>query len=47
MSTVHAIFEHGVFRPCEPVQLPEGSEVEFEPRIARPGDGQKDALARV
>lgn len=35
MSTIHAIFEDGVFRPREPVQLPEGSEVEFEPRIVQ------------
>jgi predicted DNA-binding antitoxin AbrB/MazE fold protein len=37
---VHAIFENGVFRPIERVNLPEGSEVEFEPRVVatpRPG----------
>jgi len=33
MSTVHAIFEKGVFRPTEPVQLPDNCEVEFEPRV--------------
>ena len=32
MKTIHAIFEDGVFRPTEPVNLPEGSEVTFEPR---------------
>jgi predicted DNA-binding antitoxin AbrB/MazE fold protein len=47
MSTIHAIFEDGVFRPREPVELPEGSEVEFEPRIVPPGDSENDALARV
>jgi len=47
MSTIHAIFEDGVFRPREPVGLPEGSQVEFEPRIVRPDDDGNDALARV
>jgi predicted DNA-binding antitoxin AbrB/MazE fold protein len=45
MSTVHAIFEDGVFRPREPVELPEGSEVEFEPRIVHSVNG--DGLSRV
>lgn len=26
--TIHAVFEHGVFRPTEKVDLPEGQEVE-------------------
>ena len=33
MRVVHAIFESGVFRPTEPVSLPDPCEVEFEPRI--------------
>ena len=32
-KVVHAIFENGVFRPTEPVDLPEHSQVEFEPRV--------------
>jgi predicted DNA-binding antitoxin AbrB/MazE fold protein len=32
MKTIHAIYENGVFRPLEGVDLPEASEVEFEPR---------------
>jgi len=32
MKTVHAVYENGVFRPTERVDLPEHSEVEFEPR---------------
>ncbi len=47
MSTIHAIFEDGVFRPREPVGLPEGSEVEFEPRIVRSPDSNGDALSNV
>jgi len=31
---IHAIFERGVFRPTEPVDLPENSEVEFEIEVA-------------
>ncbi|MBL9125811.1 MAG: antitoxin family protein [Planctomycetaceae bacterium] len=38
MKTIHAVFENGVFRPTQPVELPEASHVEFEPRlIVEPG----------
>lgn len=33
MNTVHAIYENGVFRPSEKVELPEHCKVEFEPRV--------------
>jgi len=33
MTVIHAIFENGVFRPFQPVELPENCEVEFEPRV--------------
>ena len=33
MKLVHAVFENGVFRPTEPVELPENCHVEFEPRL--------------
>ena len=33
MPTVHAIFENGVFRPTERVDLEEATEVAFEPRV--------------
>ncbi len=32
-STVHAIYENGVFRPVEPVDLPDNTPVAFEPRV--------------
>jgi predicted DNA-binding antitoxin AbrB/MazE fold protein len=32
MKTIHAVYESGVFRPLERVDLPERTEVEFEPR---------------
>lgn len=41
MSIIHAIFEDGVFRPIERVDLPERCRVEFEPRVV--GNGQHDA----
>jgi predicted DNA-binding antitoxin AbrB/MazE fold protein len=31
-KTIHAIFENGVFRPVEPVDLPDRCEVEVEVR---------------
>jgi predicted DNA-binding antitoxin AbrB/MazE fold protein len=34
-KTIHAVFEHGVFRPLENVSLPEACEVEFEPRLVQ------------
>lgn len=33
MKLVHAIYENGVFRPTEPVELPEACNVVFEPQI--------------
>jgi predicted DNA-binding antitoxin AbrB/MazE fold protein len=32
MSTIRAVYENGVFRPMAPIDLPEQSVVEFEPR---------------
>ena len=35
MTIIHAIFENGVFRPVEPVSLPERSKVEVHvPTVA-------------
>lgn len=39
MKTIHAVYENGVFRPFDEVELPEHCEVEFEPRlIGKPDD---------
>jgi predicted DNA-binding antitoxin AbrB/MazE fold protein len=39
MKTIHAVYESGVFRPLETVELPERTEVEFEPRpVTQPHD---------
>jgi predicted DNA-binding antitoxin AbrB/MazE fold protein len=45
--TVRAIFEDGVFRPLEPVDLPEHSAVEFEPRPVSDPDDRRAARARL
>ena len=47
MKTVHAIFEKGVFRPLQAVDLADQTEVEFEPRpVQLPQDqnGNLDAI---
>lgn len=33
VKIIHAIYENGVFRPTEPVELPEPCHVVFEPQI--------------
>jgi predicted DNA-binding antitoxin AbrB/MazE fold protein len=33
MVTIHAVFQNGVFRPVDPVDLPDNTPVAFEPRI--------------
>lgn len=33
MKSVHAIYERGVFRPLDVVDLPDRCHVEFEPRL--------------
>ena len=39
MKTIHAVYENGIFRPTEPVDLPEGAAVVIEPR-ALPATGE-------
>ena len=51
-STVHAIYENGVFRPLEPVDLPDSTPVEFEPRVLDEGPrvcppSMNEGLARI
>jgi predicted DNA-binding antitoxin AbrB/MazE fold protein len=45
--TVRAIYENGVFRPTEPVDLPENSQVQFEPTLIIDEDGDWEAQKRV
>jgi predicted DNA-binding antitoxin AbrB/MazE fold protein len=47
MMTIRAIYENGVFRPTEPVNLPERAEVEVL-LPSRPSDDEKlDAIYRI
>jgi len=48
MKTIHAIFENGVFRPIEPVSLPDQCEVRLELREAndlQDSDGEGERVA--
>lgn len=47
MKTIRAIDEKGVFRPTEPVELPEGSEVTIEPRLERADDSLSRHQERI
>jgi predicted DNA-binding antitoxin AbrB/MazE fold protein len=50
MKTIHAVYERGVFGPLETVELPERTEVEFEPRpVTRPQDrnGRLDGIYAI
>jgi predicted DNA-binding antitoxin AbrB/MazE fold protein len=50
MKTIHAVYESGVFRPLEAVELPERTEVEFEPRpVEQPKDrnGRLDGIYAI
>ncbi|HEY8747942.1 MAG TPA: antitoxin family protein [Tepidisphaeraceae bacterium] len=45
--TIRAIYENGVFRPTESVDLPEKSEVVFEPRVVHTDKAPTPAMARI
>jgi predicted DNA-binding antitoxin AbrB/MazE fold protein len=50
MKTIHAVYESGVFRPLDAVELPERTEVEFEPRpVAQTEDhnGRLDGIYAI
>ena len=50
MKTIHAVYEEGVFRPLEKVELPERTEVEFEPKVVGNGQtkpGSMDAIYEI
>ena len=53
-KTIRAVFENGVFRPLNTVELPDKTEVEFEPRsptpatsLPIPSDAELDAIYEV
>jgi predicted DNA-binding antitoxin AbrB/MazE fold protein len=45
--TVRAIYENGVFRPREKVNLPDQAEVVFEPRVIRIDKAPSKAMAKI
>lgn len=45
--TVRADYENGVFRPLHAVDLPEKTEVVFEPRIVRTHKAPTNAMAAI
>lgn len=47
MKTIHAVYEQGVFKPTERVELPEHCQVEFEPRPVGSPAANGAALADV
>jgi predicted DNA-binding antitoxin AbrB/MazE fold protein len=49
MKTIHAVFENGVFRPIEPVELPEGTPVDvLTPPLDADSPGpMSEGLARI
>ena len=47
MKTIHAVYESGVFRPLEAVELPERTEVEFEPRPVSQEQVRDDRLEGI
>lgn len=42
--TIQAIYENGVFKPIEEVSLPDGSKVEFEPRVIEEARTREESL---
>ena len=47
MKTVYAVYEHGVFRPLEAVELAEQTEVEFEPKIVGQIEPKPGSMAGI
>jgi predicted DNA-binding antitoxin AbrB/MazE fold protein len=47
MKTIHAVYESGVFRPLEKVELPERTRVEFEPRPVAPSEDHEGRLEGI
>ena len=47
MKTIHAVYEEGVFRPLEKVELPERTEVEFEPKVVGNGPAKSGSMEAI
>jgi predicted DNA-binding antitoxin AbrB/MazE fold protein len=46
---IHAIYENGVFRPIEAVEIPDKTEVEVEVRVVKesPSPPMSEGMARI
>lgn len=44
MKAIHAVYENGMFRPLEPVELADQCEVEFEPKVVLPAKRAAEAM---
>jgi predicted DNA-binding antitoxin AbrB/MazE fold protein len=47
MQVIQAVYENGVFRPTDHVELPEHAVVEFEPRLVHPKPAADPSTAAV
>ena len=47
MQTIHAVYENGLFRPTDPVELPDPCEVELNVQSQRPTAVRGTTLARL
>lgn len=44
MNTIHAVYENGVFKPTEPVDLPEHCKVRVEPELKDSEDERRSQI---
>ena len=47
MQTIHAVYENGLFRPTDPVELPDPCEVELNVQSQRSTVVRRTTLARL
>jgi predicted DNA-binding antitoxin AbrB/MazE fold protein len=47
MKTIRAVYEKGVFRPLDDVELPERTKVEFEPKVIRSEQESQKAMKKI
>lgn len=47
MKTIRAVYEKGVFRPLDEVELPERTKVEFEPKVIGSEQDTQKAMKKI
>ena len=47
MKTIRAVYEKGVFRPLNQVELPECTKVEFEPKVISSEQDSQSAMKKI